>query len=132
MSSAPKRRRDRLPARRRLRLAREFERVRSEGRTLRGALLMLGTLRVEEEERFRVGFVTSRRIGGAVVRNRVRRRLREVVRRDQHALRKGIWLVVIARPGAAGAESAALEKEWRKLAQRASVLPPSHSSSCSC
>ena len=89
---------------------------------MRGALLMLGTLRVKEEEKFRVGFVTSRRVGGAVLRNRVRRRLREIVRRDQHEIRKGIWLVVIARPGAAEAEFAALEKEWRRLARRAEVL----------
>jgi ribonuclease P protein component len=57
-----------------------------------------------------------------VLRNRVRRRLREIVRRDQHGLRKGIWLVVIARPGAAEADCAALKKEWRRLARRAEVL----------
>ncbi|HEX4667559.1 MAG TPA: ribonuclease P protein component [Chthoniobacterales bacterium] len=117
----------RFPAARRLKRSRDFDRVRLEGRTLRGRLLTLGVFEVEEESAFRVGFVTSRRIGAAAVRNRVRRRLRDIVRRDQHGLRKGIWLVVIARPGAAAAEFGALEKEWRRLAERAAVLPPSSS-----
>jgi ribonuclease P protein component len=100
----------------------EFERVRRDGQTVRGGLLMLGALRLKEATAFRVGFVTSRRIGGAVVRNRVRRRLREVVRRNQSALVDGVWLVVIARPEAAKVDFGALEKEWRRLAQRAGLL----------
>ena len=55
---------------------------------MRGGLLMLGVLAVADEEKFRVGLVTSRRVGGATVRNRVRRRLREIVRRNQHALKQ--------------------------------------------
>jgi ribonuclease P protein component len=111
-----------FPAQRRLKLPRQFNQVRIEGKTVRGTLLTLGTLQVEGEEAFRVGFVTARRIGGAVVRNRVRRRLREVVRRRQHELVSGVWIVVIARPAAAAAASTMLEKEWLKLAQRAGIL----------
>ena len=114
----------RFPAARRLQLSREFDRVRHEGRTVRGGLLMLGALRPEGEGAFRVGLITSRRVGGAVVRNRVRRRLREIVRRHQPALASGLWLVVIARPAAGRASSAALEEEWLRLAQRASILRP--------
>ena len=114
-----------FPAKRRLKLNREFNRVRSEGKTIRGPLLTLGVLRVKEEKMFRAGFVTSRRIGGAVVRNRVRRRLREIVRRRQHELLSGSWIVLIARPMAATADSAALENEWLKLAQRAGILKSS-------
>ena len=115
-------RRFRFPAARRLKLSRDFARVRAEGRTVRGGLLMLGVLPVEEEVAFRVGLVTSKRIGGAVVRNRVRRRLREIVRRHQHALPQGHWLVVIARPAAAQADFATLEQEWLRLAQRAELF----------
>lgn len=127
MSSAPERQRFRLPAKRRLQRAREFEQVRSEGRTVRGNLLTLGILRVQEEKKFRAGFVTSRRVGSAVVRNRVRRRLREIVRRRQHELVDQMWLVIIARPAAAAATSATLEAEWLRLAKRAGIL----SDSCS-
>lgn len=122
MKSETEGRRYRLPTERRLKLSREFERVRNEGHTLRGSLLTLGALHVPGEKNFRVGFVTSRRIGAAVIRNRVRRRLREIVRRRQHEVVEGVWLVVVARPPAAAATSATLEKEWLRLARRAGVI----------
>ena len=61
----------------------EFARVKSEGTAHRGRASLLGVLAKEEEKLFRAGFVTSKRIGGAVVRNRVRRRLRDIVRTQQ-------------------------------------------------
>ena len=112
----------RFPAAHRLKLSGEFERVRKGGRAVRGGLLMLSVLTVDGEKRFRVGLITSRRVGGAVARNRVRRRLREIVRRNQHALKGGIWFVVIARRSAAQTRSAALEAEWLRLARRAGIL----------
>ncbi len=120
--SAGKQTRFRFPATRRLKRSRDFNRVRLEGRTVRGGLLMLGILRPAEEAAFRVGFVTSRRVGGATVRNRVRRRLREIARHHQHELTAGLWLVVIARPAAGRATSAQLKEEWLKLTKRAGLL----------
>jgi ribonuclease P protein component len=122
MNSRSQPQRFRFPAKQRLKLAREFEQVRRDGKTVRGSLLTLGTLRAEKEKSFRVGFVTSRRIGGAVVRNRVRRRLREIVRKRQHELVRGVWLVVVARPAAAEASSQILEQEWERLAGRAGIF----------
>ena len=118
----------RFPASRRLKLSREFARVRSEGRTVRAGLLSLGVLDLGDTSEFRVGFVTSKRIGGAVVRNRLRRRLREIVRRHQPDLRKGVWLVVVTRPSAARATFDTLEAEWLRLARRAGLMR----ASCSC
>jgi ribonuclease P protein component len=102
----------------------EFGRVKSEGVAHRGKTLVLGVLVKQDEESFRVGFVTSKRIGGAVVRNRVRRRLRDVVRTQQGRLREGFWFVVVARPAAARASYRALKDEWLRLAERASILAP--------
>jgi ribonuclease P protein component len=102
----------------------EFARVKSEGTTHRGRTLVLGVLVRKEEKLFRAGFVTSKRIGGAVVRNRVRRRLRDIVRTEQGRLREGFWWVVIARPAAARASYDALKDEWLRLAERASILAP--------
>lgn len=56
----------------------------------------------------RVGFVVSRAVGGAVVRNRVRRRLRHLVRARLHRLPPGALVVVRALPTAATASSKAL------------------------
>lgn len=110
-----------FPKSRRLTSPAEFEQVRKNGVAQRGQLLVISTMRAEGSE-FRAGFVTSRRVGGAVVRNRVRRRLREIVRKHQHELIGGIWIVTIARSAAAGATFAELEDGWLRTARRASIL----------
>jgi ribonuclease P protein component len=100
----------------------EYERVKRNGITQRGKLLMLNAMPMENSGPSRTGFVTSARLGGAVVRNRVRRRMREIVRRHQQQLRQGAWFVIIARHEAATASYGALEDEWLRLARRASIL----------
>jgi ribonuclease P protein component len=107
---------------RRLRRASEYERVKRDGLVRRGKLLTLSATAVENSGLSRLGFITSRRLGSAVVRNRVRRRLREIVRQHQHDLRQHLWIVVIARRDAANASYRALEDEWLRLARRASIL----------
>ena len=111
-----------FPKTRRLTHRSEYERVKRNGITQRGKLLMLNAMPMENSGPWRAGFVTSGRLGGAVVRNRVRRRLREIVRRHQHELRQGVWFVIIARHEAATASYGALEDEWLRLARRASIL----------
>jgi len=59
----------------------------------------------------RVGFVVSRAVGGAVVRNRVARRLRHLVRPRLGQLPAGTLLVLRALPPAAGATSAELAQD---------------------
>jgi len=113
-----------LPKTKRLVRTAEFARVKSEGKAQGGRLLVLGVFAQPEEKQFRVGFVTSKRLGGAVVRNRVRRRLRDIVRTGQHQLRDGFWFVVVARPAAARATYRELKDEWLHLAERASILAP--------
>jgi len=102
----------------------EFDRVREEGRKFRGSFLTLGVLPGAGAGKMRAGFITSRRTGGAVVRNRLRRRLREIVRHHQHAIADRTWLVIIASPHAGRASYAELEAEWLRLAKRASILAP--------
>ena len=113
-----------LPKTKRLTLSSEFARVKGQGTTQRGRLLVLGAANVKEEKSFRVGFVTPKHIGGAVLRNRVRRRLRDFVRTEQLRLRAGVWLVVVARPYAVNATYQQLKDEWLRLAERASILAP--------
>lgn len=112
----------RLPKSRRLKRPSEFDRVKKEGRSERGALLILGVLPSPDRHPLRAGFVTSKRIGGAVIRNRVRRRLREIIRKHQSDMSADFWIVVIARPKAARATSRELEDEWLRLAKRTSIL----------
>jgi len=111
-----------FPKTRRLTHRLEYERVKRNGMTQRGKCLMLNAMPLENSGPWRAGFVTSSRLGGAVFRNRVRRRLREIVRRHQHELRQGVWFVIVARYEAATASYSALEDEWLRLARRASIL----------
>ena|SRR5205814_7174500 len=111
-----------FPKTRRLTHRSEHNYVKRDGIPRRGKLLILNVMPVEDAGAWRAGFVTSRRLGGAVVRNRVRRRLREIVRLHQHELRQGFWFVIIARHEAATASYGMLEDEWLRLGRRASIL----------
>jgi ribonuclease P protein component len=111
-----------LPKAARLTHPSEFARVRETGAVVRGKLLVLGFLEVAGSAETRSGFVTSKRVGNAVIRNRIRRRLREIYRLHRSTLRAGFWLVVIARAPAANASYRALEDEWLRLANRASLV----------
>jgi ribonuclease P protein component len=62
--------------------------------------------------RARLGLVASRRIGGAVSRNRVKRLCRECFRRVEHLLPDEIDLVVIARTGADSLKLQEVLAEW--------------------
>ena len=86
--------------------------------------MAVGVIAMQNSGASRVGFVTSRSLGKAIVRNRVRRRMREIVRRHQHDLRDDFWIVLIARRDAANASYRALEDEWLRLVKRASILAP--------
>jgi len=80
----------------RLRRSTDFEIVRKRGRSVSGALVVLA-YRPNGLEHNRYGFAVGRRVGKAVRRNRVKRWLREVVRRLHPQLRQGYDLVLIAR-----------------------------------
>ncbi|MEZ4270630.1 MAG: ribonuclease P protein component [Myxococcota bacterium] len=67
----------------------------------------------------RTGFTVSRKVGNAVVRNQVRRRLREIVRTHPDSLCKGSDYVVVAYQAAAHASFATLQKELLCLLNRA-------------
>ena len=112
----------RFPGTARLTRSSEFARVRAEGRAFHGKAMVVSVLPGVPDGRTRIGFITSRRVGGAVVRNRARRRLREVVRADRPQLSPGCWIVIIAKTAAAAAPFPDVQKEWRNLAKRAGVL----------
>jgi len=115
----------RFPKSHRLILNAEFQRVRAEGSSVRGETLTLGFLKnASPFSAARAGFVTSKRVGSAVSRNQIRRRLREIFRKHQHELTPGIWIVTVASARAVRTSFSALEDEWLRLAHRASILAP--------
>lgn len=71
-----------LPTSNRLRSNRDFRKIYARGRSYPNPICVLYVLPREPEESsgLRIGFVTSKKLGGAVARNRIKRRLREAVR----------------------------------------------------
>jgi ribonuclease P protein component len=74
----------------------------------------------------RFGFSVSRRVGKAVVRNRIKRRLREVMRLRRQGIAAGWDIVVIARPPSARADYHEIERAVERLLRQAGLgLPKS-------
>jgi ribonuclease P protein component len=109
-----------LSASRRLSTAADFQQAVRRGRRAGGPLLVVhlvtpnvdkATSRPVGDAPGRVGFVVSRAVGPAVTRNRIKRRLRHLMRDRVSTLVDGSLLVVRAMPGAAEASYRDLEAE---------------------
>ena len=72
----------------------------------------------------RVGITVGKKLGGAVVRNRVRRRLREVYRLNESRFAPGWDIVVVARSRCVNADFSKLTQAYLSLAEKAGILNP--------
>ncbi len=104
----------------RLRLNADFQRARQEGKSWANRLMVLCAL-PNELEHSRFGFAASKRIGKAVIRNRVRRRMREAVRLRRASIVEGWDLVFIARPPIVRATYAEVAQAVDDLLRRANL-----------
>jgi ribonuclease P protein component len=112
----------RFPNSARLKRASEFRRVKEQGKTANGKYLLLGVFQTGGTQPAQVGLITSGRIGCAVERNRVRRRLRELARKTRPEILPGTHLVIIARRSAVSASFSQLEQDWLRTTQKAGIL----------
>jgi len=103
----------------RLTKRRDFAAVYRKGRALAHPLVVLRLL-PNQLPYSRYGFAVSKTVGKAVVRNQVRRRLREGIR--TLLVQPGWDIVVIARPRAAAADFHTLRRATAGLLSRAKVL----------
>ena len=99
----------------------DFAALQREG-TVRADPLVLLRVRRTDEPTVRVGLSVGRRVGGAVVRNLIRRRMREILRSLAPRLRSGWDILVVARPPAATADQRALAASMTRTLARAGVL----------
>jgi ribonuclease P protein component len=91
----------------------EFERVYRQGTAYRGRLFSVHAF-PNEHGNPRLGLSVSRKVGNAVTRNAVRRRLREVFHSCISEIAGNLDLVVSARPAAAKATLEELREEFGK------------------
>jgi ribonuclease P protein component len=109
-------RRERFPKEVRLRRRPQFLKVQSSGHKLStDAFLALVLPNARPDGTTRLGLTVSSKVGNAVVRNRIRRRLRELFRTQRERLPKGLDVVLIARAQAAEATPLTLTRAWGQL-----------------
>lgn len=103
----------------RLRKAKDFAAVRRDGRSWADKPLVLAARR-NGLGVTRFGFIIGKRIGNAVVRNRIKRRLKEISRLTD--VQEGWDIVFIARSDATSADYQILSSSARELFRRARLL----------
>ena len=92
------------------------------GGTIRSHPLLTARFLRTDLETTRFGLSTGRALGGAVVRNRVRRRLREALRAMAPSFQPGWDVLIIARPAIVSADQETLVGALRRILDRGGVL----------
>jgi ribonuclease P protein component len=99
----------------------DFAALQGRGTVRSHPLLSVRFLRTDLETT-RFGLSTGRRLGGAVIRNRVRRRLREALRAMVPSFQPGWDVLIIARPALVDADHDALVGTLHRLLERGGVI----------
>lgn len=115
----------RLPRTARLRLGHEFRRVKEGGKRMVYGCLIANWLVLPGESTSKLGVVSSRKLGGAVVRNRARRLLREAFRLNQNRLNVPVDMVLVARASIVGKSRQDVERDYLTVLRRAELLKES-------
>ena len=105
----------------RLRKTGDFKAVYSRGRSYVHPVLVVYVLK-NEGDNVRIGFSVSKKLGGSVDRNRIKRRLREASRALLPLLHRGVDVVIVARSPVAECRTSDLESVMKSLFQKARVL----------
>jgi ribonuclease P protein component len=99
----------------------EYQRIYDGGVKVHGRVFTLFRL-PNGLEHGRLGIAATRKLGGAVVRNRAKRLVREVFRRNK--LAPGFDIVIVPRRELLDTSLVALEREFRNILERSARRPP--------
>ena len=106
----------------RIKYGRDFVRVRAQGGRLALGCLVANWLPLPVGSVARLGVVASRKIGGAVIRTRAKRLLRESFRLHQLELAQPLDLVLVARQSIVGKDFAVVERDFLAVLRKANLL----------
>lgn len=114
----------RLKLQRQYRLAKreDFSKVYRLGKSAANSQFVVYAMTNSRTEKIRVGVSASKKLGGAVVRNRLRRMIKEIVRHHVDRLVPGHDLIVIVRKPAVGLAYKEMEKSLLHAMKRVSML----------
>ncbi len=109
-------------SRRRISRSSDFARLKEEGRREICGSLILNWLPAAQ---LRLGVVTSKKVGSAVVRSRARRLLREVFRQHQHEVTQPVSMVLVARHSIAETSLENVRRDYLRALAKAKLRKPS-------
>ena len=99
----------------------EYRLVYKHGKYEVGRMCVLYRMPVAKQKT-RIGFVTGKKVGGAVERNRARRLMKEVYRLNQHQIREGYHIVIVGRGPLKDATYERAEQEMLYLLRKSKLL----------
>ncbi len=99
----------------------KFQVVYKLGKSYANRMVVLYVLSNKDSVR-RVGFAAGKKLGGAVIRNRVKRLLRESYRLNQFQLITGVDLILVGRQAAIKADRMEVSKAFLHLCNKAKIL----------
>ena len=99
----------------------EYRLVYKHGKYEVGRMCVLYRMPVAKQST-RIGFVTGKKVGCAVERNRARRLMKEVYRLNQHSIREGYHIVIVGRGPLKNATYEKAEKEILYLLRKSKLL----------
>ncbi len=105
----------------------DFQRVYRTGRSWANRYFVLYVFETDYLDG-KVGFAAGKKLGCAVVRNRVKRLLRESYRKNQSMIRPGLALLLVGRKGMVDVKCDVVEKSFVSLGRKAGIFADSASS----
>ena len=100
----------------------EFQRVYHKGKSYAGRYLILYVFKNYHGEKDHLGFAAGKKLGCAVVRNRVKRLLRESYRKNQAQIKPGLALLLVGRKAMVDVKCDVVEKAFVSLGRRAGIF----------
>jgi len=111
-----------LPRARRIKQGRDFARAKAQGKRAAAGCLVANWLVLPAGSSTRLGVITGRKLGNAVVRVRARRLLREAFRLHQLELSQPLDLVLVARASIVGKGFSAVERDFLTALRQGRLL----------
>lgn len=105
----------------RIKKNKEFVRTYKKGKVFFSPSIVMYAVNNEKAET-RFGFSVSKKVGNAVFRNRVKRKLREICRLNMHKIKGGYDIIIVARAIAASKKYSEILNETEKLLNKAKVI----------
>lgn len=104
-----------------LRKNKHFQAVYRHGRSYANKYMVIYVMPVKDAES-RAGFAAGKRLGNAVVRNRVKRLLRETYRLNRHRIKQNLHLLLVGRKPVVGVKYNIVNKAFGELGARARIF----------